>query len=120
MSKLSWSPTERSQVGINLETFILEGMLGSPGASGAFTSLLNQITLAAKLITSRVRRAGLADLLGYTGDTNVQGENVQKLDVVANETLIHALRRRGQCAGVVSEELDDPVFFPESTGNYLV
>jgi len=120
MSKLSWSPTERSQVGINLETFILEGMLGSPGASGAFTSLLNQITLAAKLITSRVRRAGLADLLGYTGDTNVQGEHVQKLDVIANETLIHALRRRGQCAGVVSEELDDPVFFPESTGNYLV
>lgn len=107
-------------MGINLETFILEGMFGVPGASGHFTSLLNQITLAAKLITARVRRAGLADLLGYTGDTNVQGETVQKLDVIANETLIASLRRRGHCAGIATEELEDPVFFPDSTGNYLV
>src|SRR5512135_2236203 len=114
MGKLSWKPTDGSRHGINLETFILEGMLGAPGASGAFTSLLNQITLAAKVITSRVRRAGLADLLGYTGETNVQGEHVQKLDVIANETLLHSLRRRGHCAGVASEELDDPVIFPES------
>ncbi|HVU03245.1 MAG TPA: class 1 fructose-bisphosphatase [Polyangiaceae bacterium] len=120
MSKPSWSPTERSQVGINLETFILEGMLHAPGASGAFTSLLNNITLGAKVITSRVRRAGLADLLGYTGDTNVQGEHVQKLDVVANETLLTALRRGGHCAGVASEELDDAVIFPGSKGTYLV
>ncbi|MBM4361918.1 MAG: class 1 fructose-bisphosphatase, partial [Deltaproteobacteria bacterium] len=93
---------------------------GTPGASGAFSSLLNQLTLAAKIITARVRRAGLADLLGYTGETNVQGETVQKLDVVANETILTALRRRGHCAGVASEELDEPVFFPGSTGSYLV
>jgi fructose-1,6-bisphosphatase I len=107
-------------MGINLETFILEGMFGAPGASGQFTSLLNQITLAAKLITSRVRRAGLADTLGYTGETNVQGENVEKLDVIANETLIASLRRRGHCAGLASEEMEEPLFFPESTGSYLV
>ena len=91
-------------MGINLETFILEGMFGIPGASGNFTSLLNQITLAAKIITARVRRAGLADTLGYTGDTNVQGEHVQKLDVIANDTLIVSLRRRGHCAGQAEEK----------------
>ena len=58
----------------------------------------------------RVRRAGLADVLGYTGDENVQGERVQKLDVIANETLIASLRRRGSLRGLGSEELVDPVF----------
>lgn len=120
MGKLSWNPTDGSRHGINLETFILEGMFGAPGASGNFTSLLNQITLAAKVITSRVRRAGLADALGYTGDTNVQGESVEKLDVIANETLIGALRRRGHCAALASEELEEPVYFENSTGGYLV
>lgn len=120
MGNLSWNPTDGSKLGINLETFILEGMLVTPGASGNFTSLLNQITVAAKLITARVRRAGFADTLGYTGETNVQGEKVEKLDIIANETLVASLRRRGHCAGLASEELDDPVFFPNSTGNYLV
>jgi fructose-1,6-bisphosphatase I len=120
MPKLSWKPTDGSQMGINLETFILEGMFGIPGASGNFTSLLNQITLAAKIITARVRRAGLADTLGYTGETNVQGEHVQKLDIIANDTLINSLKRRGHCAGLASEELEDPVIFPDSTGSYLV
>ncbi|KYF82677.1 fructose 1,6-bisphosphatase [Sorangium cellulosum] len=82
-------------------------MLGFPSATGAFTSLLNQIGLAAKLVTSKVRRAGLANVLGYTGQTNVQGEIVQKLDEVANETLLSALGRRGHCAAVVSEELGE-------------
>ncbi|MEQ9323371.1 MAG: class 1 fructose-bisphosphatase, partial [Polyangiaceae bacterium] len=77
-----------SRVGLTLETYILEGMLGRPEARGYFTSLLSQIALAAKLVTSRVRRAGLANVLGYTGETNVQGEKVQKLDQEANETLM--------------------------------
>jgi fructose-1,6-bisphosphatase I len=96
-----------SRAGITLETHILEGMMGLPGTSGAFTSLLNQIALAAKLITSRVRHAGLADILGYTGQTNVQGEAVQKLDEIANETFCTVLSRRGHCAAVASEELED-------------
>jgi fructose-1,6-bisphosphatase I len=96
-----------SRVGITLETYILEGMMGHPAATGAFTSLLNQIGLAAKLITSKVRRAGLANILGYTGQTNVQGEEVQKLDEVANETLIQSLGRRGHCAAIASEEMDE-------------
>lgn len=96
-----------SRVGITLETFILEGMMGHPAATGAFTSLLNQIGFAAKLITSKVRRAGLANILGYTGQTNVQGESVQKLDEEANETLMYVLGRRRQCAAIASEELEE-------------
>jgi fructose-1,6-bisphosphatase I len=120
MAQNSWYPTDEFTEGMNLETFILEGMLGSPGATGAFTALLNQITLAAKLITGRVRRAGLANVLGYTGETNVQGERVQKLDVIANETLINVLRRQGHCAAVASEENDDAIIFPNARGSYLV
>jgi fructose-1,6-bisphosphatase I len=96
-----------SRAGMTLETFIMEGMLGVPAATGAFTSLLNQISFAAKLVTSQVRRAGLANVLGYTGEVNVQGERVMKLDELANETLITTLARRGHCAAVASEELDD-------------
>ena len=107
--------------GGTLETFILEGMFKFPGATGTFTSILNQIALASKLITGRVRRAGLAaDVLGYTGETNVQGERVQKLDELANTTMINSLRRRGHCAAIASEELEEPVFFEDATGGYLV
>lgn len=120
MTQTSWTPPDSSAAGATLETFILEGMFKVPGATGAFTSLLNQIGLAAKLIANRVRRAGLADVLGWTGDTNVQGESVQKLDVISNDTFIAVLRRRGHCMGIASEELDDAVLFPHATGGYLV
>lgn len=96
--------TKQSRIGLTLETYILEGMLGHAGARGYFTSMLNQIALCAKLVTSRVRRAGLANVLGYTGDTNVQGEKVQKLDKEANETLMRVLTRRQHCAAAASEE----------------
>ena len=96
--------TKMSRVGLTLETYILEGMLGRPEARGYFTSILSQIGLAAKIITSQVRRAGLADVLGTTGHTNVQGERVQKLDQVANQTLLRILSRRGVCAAAASEE----------------
>jgi len=98
---------QSSRVGLTLETYILEGMLGRPEARGYFTSLLSQIALAAKLVTSRVRRAGLANVLGYTGETNVQGEKVQKLDQEANETLMRILSRRGVCAAAASEEEEE-------------
>ena len=120
MSYASWAPPSSPQQGVNLETFILEGMLETEGATGTFTALLNQICLATKLITSRVRRAGLSDLLGYTGETNVQGEQVQKLDIIANDLLINTLRRQGHCSALASEELADPVVFPHASGGYLV
>ena len=101
------APTKESRVGLTLETYILEGLLGRPEARGYFTSLLSQLALAAKLITSRVRRAGLADVLGTTGVTNVQGETVQKLDEEANETLMRILTRRGVVAAAASEEEEE-------------
>jgi fructose-1,6-bisphosphatase I len=93
-------------IGTTLESHIMGGMRGARGATGEFTSLLNQISLAVRVIDSRVSSAGLADALGYTGDTNVQGESVQKLDVIANETICAVLGRGGHCAMLASEEVD--------------
>jgi fructose-1,6-bisphosphatase I len=107
MSDTSWAPPPPDgKIGMTLETYVMEGMMGVPEASGVFTSLLNQIGFAAKLVTSKVRRAGLVNVLGSTGVTNVQGETVMKLDEEANTTLIQALARRGHCAAIASEELE--------------
>src|SRR5262249_44817565 len=119
----SWTPpaADTSRIGTTLETYLLEGQLGHPAATGAFTSLLNQIILAAKIVTSQGRRAGLARLRGYTGQTNAQGELVQKLDEVANETLISVLGRHGQCAAIASEELEEVrVLSNDPRAKYLV
>ncbi len=120
MSSLA-SDAAESRIGITLETFIAEGMRGHPDATGTFTSLLNQIGLSAKLVTSKVRRAGLANVLGYTGEVNVQGERVMKLDEEANTTLIATLRRKGHCAAIASEELEEPVIFTDDQrARYIV
>ncbi|MBL9021459.1 MAG: class 1 fructose-bisphosphatase [Myxococcales bacterium] len=109
------------RTGMTLETFIMEGMLGSPAATGVFTSLLNQIGYAAKLVTSKVRRAGLANVLGATEQVNVQGERVMKLDEEANDTLLGTLRRRGHCAAVASEELEHIEHFTDDArARYVV
>ena len=94
-------------------------MRGAPGATGEFSSLLNAITLAVRIIHTRVRAAGLAGMLGYTGETNVQGEEVQKLDTFANDVLCTVLERSGRCAMVASEELDE-ARVSASTGKYIV
>ena len=113
--------TRPTRLGLTLETFILEGMLGTPTASGTFTSLLNQLAFAAKLLTSRVRRAGLANVLGYTGAVNVQGEQVQKLDEEANATMLRVLTRRQHCAAAASEEEETiRVLSQDPDARYLV
>lgn len=106
-------------IGTTLREHVLAGMQAAPGATGEFTSLLNHISLAVKVINARVRQAGLADLLGYTGDTNVQGEEVQKLDQLANDVLLNVLQRSGHCAVIASEELDEASFVPHG-GKYVV
>lgn len=106
---------------MTLETYVMEGMMGAREASGVFTSLLNQIGFAAKLVTSKVRRAGLVNVLGSAGHTNVQGETVMKLDEEANTTLIQALARRGHCAAVASEELEQiEVLSSDPRAKYVV
>ena len=113
--------TKSSHIGLTLETYIMEGMLGRPHARGVFTSLLNQLGLASKLVTAQVRRAGLFNMLGYTGEVNIQGERVQKLDQQANETFLRVLTRRRHCAAAASEEEEEVrVLSSDPASRYLV
>ena len=96
-------------VGTTLREHVLHGMHAAPGATGEFTSLLNHISLGIRIINSRVRAAGLADLLGYTGETNVQGESVQKLDAFSNEVMLNVLERSGHCGVIGSEEIEEAI-----------
>lgn len=93
-----------------------------PGASGEFSWLLSGITLATKIIADQVRRAGLVDILGSAGAKNVQGEVVQKLDVVANHALLQCLGNRGNVAVMASEEDEEPVVVQRDweNGTYVV
>lgn len=93
-----------------------------PGASGEFSWLLSGITLATKIVSAHVRRAGLVDVLGGTGEENVQGEHVQKLDVLANNALQFCLGNRGNVAIMASEENSEPVVVPRDRkhGKYVV
>jgi fructose-1,6-bisphosphatase I len=93
-----------------------------PDARGVFSSLLSGMTLATKAIQAQVRRAGLGDVIGSVGETNVQGEEQQKLDVYANQMLLHCLGRRDAVAMLVSEENEEPVTFDRArdTGRYIV
>ncbi|MEO6695562.1 MAG: class 1 fructose-bisphosphatase [Ignavibacteria bacterium] len=75
-----------------------------PEATGQLSDLLADIALACKVISLEVNRAGLIDLLGFTGEENVQGEQVKKLDVFANDVLTHVMKQGGHICAVCSEE----------------
>lgn len=107
---------------VTLSQFVLQQERDHPEASGEFTSVLLDIALAAKMINKAVIRAGLMDVLGATGTTNVQGERVQKLDVFAHETIMNVLGSTGQLAVVASEEDEGIVPMPEGApiGKYVV
>lgn len=94
---------------VTLNQFITERQKDFPCSEGRLTRVLTDIGAAAKVITREVRKAGLVDILGAHGSTNIQGEEVQKLDVYANNTMISFLRSGGECALVASEEDDDVV-----------
>jgi fructose-1,6-bisphosphatase I len=93
-----------------------------PHATGEFSWLLSGITLATKIVASQVRRAGLASVLGSTGEENVQGETVQKLDQIANQALLYCLGTRGNVAVMASEENENPVVVDRDRehGRYVV
>ena len=94
---------------MTVQQHILREQRRFPGASGEFSWLVSGITLATKLIEAKVRRAGLSDILGVAGDVNIQGEVQQKLDVYANEMLLHALSARESVAMMASEENERPL-----------
>jgi fructose-1,6-bisphosphatase I len=91
-------------------------------ATGRFTRLLNELILAAKIISREVNKAGLVDVLGFTGETNVQGEEVFKLDEYANRVMIHRLERAGVLCAMASEENADLIEIPSAfpVGEYIL
>ncbi len=92
-----------------LGQFIIEKQADFPFAKGGFSRLIRDLAIAGKIVNREVNKAGLVNILGETGDTNVQGEQVKKLDVYANDQFIAALKAGGECCMIVSEENDDVI-----------
>lgn len=107
---------------VTIERHILESQVAFPDASGTLTNLLYDIALAGKLIASRTTRAGLADILGAAGHENVQGEEVQKLDVYAQDTITALNERTGRLAAMASEEEPEVIPIPQGfqKGKYVL
>jgi fructose-1,6-bisphosphatase I len=111
-----------SRVGIPLSRHIIEQQRSYPGATGSLSDLLIQLALAGKIISREASKAGLVNILGFTGDRNVQGEAVTKLDVFAHNTIVEALESSGHICVMASEEAKDPIFPGDDhpRGNYAV
>jgi fructose-1,6-bisphosphatase I len=106
-----------------LGQFIIEKQADFPYAKGELSRLLRDIGIAAKIVNREVNKAGIADILGDNGTTNVQGEGQKKLDVYANEQFISALKHGGECCIVASEESDDYIYLDtdiSKDANYIV
>ncbi len=100
-----------------LDEFTIQQMRNFPNATGELSGLLRDIGLAAKRVNVEVNKAGLVDILGDAGNVNVQGEEVKKLDVYANDQFMGVLRHGISCAAIGSEELDDIVVFDDEISN---
>lgn len=96
-----------------LDEFTIQQLRNFPTATGELSGLLRDIGLAAKRVNVEVNKAGLVDILGDAGAINVQGEDVKKLDVFANNHLTGALKHGVSCAGIASEELEDFMAFDD-------
>ncbi|CAN5721165.1 class 1 fructose-bisphosphatase [soil metagenome] len=102
---------------LTLDEFTIQQYRTIPNATGELSTLLRDIGLAAKRVNVQVNKAGLADILGYDGTTNVQGEDVMRLDVFANNQFMNVLKNGISCAGCASEEMDDVVIFDDDISN---
>jgi fructose-1,6-bisphosphatase I len=102
---------------LTLDEFTIQQMRDFPSATGELSSLLRDIGLAAKRVNVEVNKAGLVDILGDYGTTNIQGEEVKKLDIYANDQFVGVLKHGISCAGIASEELDDIVVFDDPVSN---
>ncbi len=109
---------------VTLQEFILDRQAEFPFATGELSRILSDISVAAKIVSRDVRQAGLVDhILGAQGDVNVQGEEQQKLDVVADLQFIKAFENGGEICGIASEENEDFVAFSNESarnGKYVV
>ncbi len=102
---------------LTLDEFTIQQMRQFPSATGELSSLLRDIGLAAKRVNVEVNKAGLVDILGDAGTVNIQGEDVKKLDIYANNQFMGVLQHGISCAGIGSEELDDFVVFDDEISN---
>ena len=107
---------------MTLGRHIIEGEEMHPEATGELSKLLSDLSLAAKIISLEVNKAGLADILGFTGDSNVHGEQVKKLDVYAHDMLIRAMDHGGHLCVMASEEEEHIIHIPKkfNIGKYVL
>lgn len=105
---------------ITLEEYIIQSQNKFPGATGELSQLLRDIGLAAKIISKEVNKAGITNILGVNGSTNVHGESVMKLDLFADRQLISALNRADITCMVISEENEGIVELDNDGGKYIV
>jgi len=101
-------------IGTTLDRFILNKQRDFPYATGELSQLLRDIALASKIVNREINRAGLINIAGSVGSQNIQGEEQQKLDVVANVRFIRALTWGGEVCAIISEEDDGMI----DTGNH--
>lgn len=105
---------------VTLEEYIIQSQNRFPGATGELSQLLRDIGLATKIISREVNKAGITNILGFDGSTNVHGEAVKKLDLFADQQLISALDRSMITCMVISEENDGVVKLSSKGGKYIV
>ena len=107
--------------GITISRQIMDDQLLHPGATGELTGLLSDLVVAGKIISAEVNMAGLADILGQSGHTNIQGESVQKLDEFANQTIKRRMEQCGHVCVMGSEEDDEIIPVLDGyEGNYTI
>ncbi|TVP89118.1 MAG: class 1 fructose-bisphosphatase [Thioalkalivibrio sp.] len=108
---------------VTLNEFIINRQDEHPEAKGDLSRLLHHIGIAAKIVNKKINKAGLVDILGKAGEVNVQGEDVKKLDVFANDHFMAAIKASGEVCAVASEENQEIITFDEGLsreGHYIV
>ncbi len=107
---------------MTLARHIIEGEKMHPEATGELSKLLQDLSLAAKVISLEVNKAGLVDILGFTGDNNVHGEKVKKLDIFSHDMLFRAMDHGGHLCAMASEEEEDIIHIPKQfkIGKYVL
>jgi fructose-1,6-bisphosphatase I len=98
-----------TQQPLTLEQFLVANPAASSAGANALTALFSSIGLVGKSLARDLRLAGLLNILGTTGETNIQGETVKKLDAIANETFVRILQHDGVACALASEEMEKPV-----------
>lgn len=107
---------------VTLNEFIIHRQSEHPEARGDLSRLLHHIGVAAKIVNKKINKAGLVDILGLAGGVNVQGEEVQKLDVFANDHFVAAVKASGEVCAIASEENQEIITFDEGLsrdGQYI-